>query len=58
MDWTKDRIEALTKAEVRQLRANAERLKEPEIVTWCDEALRKARASKAPKRSARAAADK
>ncbi|MDA8109493.1 MAG: hypothetical protein M0015_12810 [Betaproteobacteria bacterium] len=58
MDWTKDRIESLSKAEVRQLRANAEQLNEPEIVAWCDEVLRKARASKAPKGSVRAAPEK
>ncbi len=39
MDWTKDRIQALTKPEVKQLRANAERLHEPEVVALCDEGL-------------------
>jgi hypothetical protein len=37
MDWTKDRIQTLTKPEVKQLRANAERLQEPEVVALCDE---------------------
>ena len=38
--WTRDRIEALTTAEVRQLRYNAERLGEMEIVGLCDEILK------------------
>jgi len=37
MDWTKDRIQTLSKPEVKQLRANAERLQEPEVVALCDE---------------------
>ena len=56
--WTRDRIEALSTAEVRQLRDNAERLSEAEIVALCDEVL-KARPKGAvkaakPKRSAAA----
>jgi hypothetical protein len=39
LDWTKDRIQNLTKVEVKQLRANAERLQEPEVVALCDEVL-------------------
>jgi hypothetical protein len=38
--WTKDRIEALTTAEIRQLRDNAERLSETDIVAMCDEVLK------------------
>ena len=38
--WTKDRIEALTTAEIRQLRDNAERLSETDIVAMCDEILK------------------
>lgn len=38
--WTRDRIEALSTAEVRQLRHNAERLSEAEIVGLCDEILK------------------
>jgi hypothetical protein len=38
--WTRERIEALSTAEVRQLRANAERLSEAEIVGLCDEILK------------------
>lgn len=48
MDWTKDRIQTLTKPEVKQLRANAERLREPEVVALCDEVLSgKAKTTKA-----------
>ena len=48
MDWTLDRIQTLTKPEVKQLRANAERLQEPEVVALCDEVLSgKAKAAKA-----------
>ena len=48
MDWTRDRIQTLTKPEVKQLRANAERLQEPEVVALCDEVLSgKAKAAKA-----------
>ena len=39
MDWTRDRIQTLTKPEVKQLRANAERLQEPGVVALCDEVL-------------------
>ena len=39
MDWTLDRIQTLTKPEVKQLRANAQRLDEPEVVALCDEVL-------------------
>lgn len=38
--WTRDRIEALSTAEVRQLRDNAERLSEADIVALCDEVLK------------------
>ncbi len=38
--WTKERIDALTTAEVRQLRDNAERLSETDIVALCDEILK------------------
>jgi hypothetical protein len=39
LDWTKDRIQTLTKPEVKQLRANAQRLDEPGVVALCDEVL-------------------
>jgi hypothetical protein len=38
--WTKERIEALTTPEVRQLRENAQRLSETEIVALCDEIIK------------------
>jgi len=57
--WTKDRIEALSTAEIRQLRDNAERLSEAEIVGMCDEILKarpKNSAVKSVKAKPRAAA--
>jgi hypothetical protein len=39
LDWTLDRIQTLSKPEVRQLRANAERLQEPGVVALCDKVL-------------------
>jgi hypothetical protein len=38
--WTKERIEGLSTPEVRQLRDNAQRLSETEIVGLCDEVLK------------------
>ena len=37
MGWTKNRIQTLTKPEMKQLRANAERFHESEVVALCDE---------------------
>ena len=37
--WTREKIESLSTAEVRQLRDNAQRLHEPEIAALCDEVL-------------------
>lgn len=39
VDWTKERIALLGTVEVKQLRANAERLNDPEIVNRCNEVL-------------------
>ena len=39
MDWTLDRIQTLSKPEVKNLRANAERLQEPGVVALCDKVL-------------------
>src|SRR5688572_29398684 len=47
MIWTKERIAALNTAEIRQLRANAEKLLAHTVVSLCDDAL-----STRPKRSA------
>lgn len=38
--WTRDRIEGLSTPEVRQLRDNAARLSEAEIVGLCEEVLK------------------
>ena len=49
VEWTSNRIAALTTVEVQQLRANAERLNDPEIMERCDAELsarRKAAAAK------------
>jgi len=37
--WTREKIETLTTPEVRQLRENAQRLSETEIVGLCDQVL-------------------
>lgn len=39
MTWTREKIGSLTTPEVRQLRANAERLQETEIAALCDAVL-------------------
>lgn len=55
--WTKERIDALTSAEVRQLRDNAERLSETDIVALCDEILKaRPRGTSAKTKAKRAAA--
>ncbi len=43
--WTKERIAKLSAQDVKQLRANAERLHEAELVALCAQALKSARAS-------------
>jgi hypothetical protein len=37
--WTKEKIDLLSTADVRNLRANAERLQEPEVAALCVEVL-------------------
>jgi hypothetical protein len=37
--WTKEKISLLSTADVRNLRANAERLQEPEVAALCVEVL-------------------
>ena len=39
MSWTRERIDALATPEVRQLRVNAERLNDPDIMERCDAVL-------------------
>jgi hypothetical protein len=51
MAWTKDRIAALKTAEIRQLRANAAKLREHRVVSLCDEVL----GNRPPKRPPRKA---
>jgi hypothetical protein len=54
VDWTKERIAGLTTPDVRQLRANAERLNAPEIMERCDAVLgERRRLASAKSRSAR-----
>jgi hypothetical protein len=54
VDWTKDKIAALTTLDVRQLRANAVRLNAPDIMERCDTVLSERRkAASAKSRSAR-----
>jgi len=51
--WTREKIDSLSTAEVRQLRDNAERLHEPEIAALCEQVLGarpRARKAKAAKR--------
>ena len=38
-EWTRERVEQLSKPDIEQLRANADRLGETAIVALCDEAL-------------------
>ena len=53
--WTGERIAALTTTEVQQLRANAERLNDPEIKERCDAVLSaRRRAASAQSRALRA----
>jgi hypothetical protein len=54
-DWSKERIGGLATADISQLRLNAERLNDPDIVSRCDEVLRE---RKAAEKAARAAARK
>lgn len=54
MDWTDERIEKLTTAEVRQLQANAERLGNQAIMERCAGVLKKRRPVR--RRAAKAAA--
>lgn len=37
--WTREKIDTLSTAEVRQLRDNASRLHEPEIAALCEQVL-------------------
>jgi hypothetical protein len=39
VSWTRERIDALVTADVKQLRVNAERLNDPDIMKLCDAVL-------------------
>lgn len=39
-EWTRERIGSLSAADIKQLRANAERLNEPELAALCSEVLK------------------
>jgi hypothetical protein len=62
VSWTRERINALTTPDVRQLRANAERLSAPEVMELCDAVLGERRkrgaAGAKPKAGARLTAEK
>jgi len=47
--WTQERIESLSTPEVRQLKANADRLAEPEIAALCNAVLAARPRAKRPK---------
>ncbi len=48
-DWTLDRVSKLSAQDIKRLRDNAERLKEPEVVAVCDQALKECgRSRKSP----------
>lgn len=49
VDWTRERIAALATPDVRQLRANAERLADPEIIERCDAVLAERRSAASAK---------
>jgi hypothetical protein len=51
-EWTAERVAQLSAQDIKQLRVNAERLNEPELVALCDEALKAARSPKTAPRGA------
>jgi hypothetical protein len=53
VNWTKERIALLGTIEIKQLRANAERLNDPEIVGRCNEVLGERPRSGVPRPGAR-----
>jgi hypothetical protein len=42
-EWTQERIARLSQQDIKQLRANAERLNEPDLVALCSEVLKAVR---------------
>jgi hypothetical protein len=55
-DWSKERIAGLATADISQLRVNAERLNDPEVVSRCDEVLGERKALEKAARAARKSA--
>jgi hypothetical protein len=45
VEWSKERIAALATPEITQLRVNAERLNDPDIMGRCDEVLKERKAA-------------
>jgi hypothetical protein len=45
VEWSKERIAGLAAPEITQLRANAERLNDPDIMGRCDEVLKEKKAA-------------
>jgi hypothetical protein len=45
VEWSKDRIAGLATPEITQLRVNAERLNDPDIMGRCDEVLKERKAA-------------
>ena len=58
VEWTMERIAALTTPDVRQLRLNAERLNDPEIVERCDAVLGERPRGRGPGAKSRAGASR
>src|ERR1043166_6759806 len=57
-EWTRERVERLSKQDIEQLRANADRLGETGVVTVCDEALQARPTSAGGRGAARRAGSK
>lgn len=45
VEWSKERIAGLGTQEIAQLRVNAERLNDPDIMSRCDEVLKERRSA-------------
>jgi len=59
VEWTKERIARLATPDIAQLRVNAERLNDPDVIGRCDEVLAERKeADKIARRNAKAAAAK
>ena len=56
VDWTKERIALLATPELKQLRANAERLNDTEVMGRCDDVLKERKRTGPRKKKVPAAA--